>query len=92
MVYNHITSLDALFEHTAQGHHWVVGGLESLSLPEAVHIPGVDPPLEPEGWAVVGGNLTPHCPLKGDLWHCLMTGSRLMCFQDLWQLVWFVHC
>ena len=24
-------SLDALSEHTAQGHHWLVAGLESVS-------------------------------------------------------------
>ena len=68
MVYYHITSLDALFEHIVQGHHWLVAGLESVSLPQAVHTPGVDSPLELEGWAVVGSNLTPHCLLKEGLW------------------------
>ena len=55
--------LDALFQHTAQDHHWLVAGLESVSLPQAVHTPGVDSPMEPEGWAAVGGHLTPHCLL-----------------------------
>ena len=72
-----ITSLGALSEHTAQGHHWLVAELESVSLTQAVHTPGVDSPLKPEGWAVVSGNLIPHCLLKGELWKCLMTGSRL---------------
>ena len=74
-------SLGALSEHTAQGHHWLVAGLESVSLPQAVHTPGVDSPLEPEGWAAVGGHLTPHCLLKRELWQCLMTGSWVQCFQ-----------
>ena len=67
MVYYHITSLDVLFEHIVRGHHWLVAGLESVSLTQAVHTPGVDYPLEQEGWAAVGGNLTPQCPLKGEL-------------------------
>ena len=50
--------LDALSEHTVQGHHWVVAELESVSLDQPVHTT-----LEPEGWAVVGGHLTPHCLL-----------------------------
>ena len=79
MVYYHITSLDALSEHTAQGHHWLVAGLESVSLTQAAHTLGVDSPLEPGGWAVVGGHWTPHCLLKGE---CLTTGSRLQCFQS----------
>ena len=68
MVYYRITSLDALSEHTAQGHHWLVAGLESVSLPQAAHTPGVNLPLEPEGWAAVSGHLTLHCLLKGELW------------------------
>ena len=55
--------LDALSEHTVQGHHWLVAGLESVSLDQPVHTT-----LEPEGWAVVGSNLTPHCLLKEGLW------------------------
>ena len=61
-------SLGALSEHTVRGHHWLVAGLESVSLDQPVHTPGVDSPLEPEGWAVVGSNLTPHCLLKENLW------------------------
>ena len=68
VVYYHITSLGALFEHIVRGHHWLVAGLESVSPPQPVHTPGVDSPLEPEGWAVVGSNLTPHCLLKENLW------------------------
>ena len=45
-----------------------MAGLESVSLDQPVHITGVDSPLEPEGWAVVGGHLTPHCLLKEGLW------------------------
>ena len=63
-----ITSLDALSERTAQDHRWLVAGLESVSLDLPVHKPGVDSPLEPEGWAVVSGHLTPHCLLKENLW------------------------
>ena len=72
-----MTSLGALSEHTAQGHHWLVAELESVSLPQAVHTPGVDSPQKLEGWVVVRGHLIPHCLLKGELWKCLMTGSRL---------------
>ena len=61
-------SLGALSEHTALGHHWLVAELESVSLDQLVHTPGVDSPLELEGWAAVGGNLTPHCLLKENLW------------------------
>ena len=63
-----ITSLGAVSEHTALDHHWLVVGLESVSLPQAVHTPGVDSPMEPEGWAAASGNLTPHCLLKENLW------------------------
>ena len=63
-----ITSLGALSEHIVQGHHWLVAGLESVSLDQPVHTQGVDSPLEPEGWAVVDSNLTPHCLLKENLW------------------------
>ena len=62
-----ITSLDVLFEHTAQGHHWLVAGLESVSLPQAVHTSGVDFPLEPEGSAAVSGHLIQHYLLKREL-------------------------
>ena len=62
-----ITSLDVLFEHTAQGHHWLVAGLEFVSLPQAVHTSGVDSQLEPEGWAAVRDHLIQHCLLKRDL-------------------------
>ena len=55
--------LDTLSEHTVQGHHWMVAGLEFASPDQPVHTPGVDSPLEPEGWAVVAGHLTPHCLL-----------------------------
>ena len=70
-----ITNLDALSEHTAQGHHWLVAGLESVSLTQAVHTSGLDFPLEPESWTVVSDRLTPHCLLMWELWQCLMTGS-----------------
>ena len=39
------TSLGALFERTAQGHHWLVAELESVSLTQAVHTLGVDSSL-----------------------------------------------
>ena len=58
-----IASLGALFEHTAQGHHWLVAELEFASLPQAVYTLGVDSPLEPEGWTVVSRHLTPRCLL-----------------------------
>ena len=89
-----MTSLDALSEHTAQGRQWLVAGLEYASLTQAVHTLGVDSPLELEGWAVVSGHLIPHCLLKVELWKCLMTVSKLQCFQNLWQLfcLWSAHC
>ena len=62
-----ITSLDALFEHTAQGLHWLVVGLESVPLPQAVHTPGVDSLLEQESWTPVIGHLIPHYLLKREL-------------------------
>lgn len=55
--------LDALFEHTVHGHHWLVVGLESVSLLQPVHTTGVDSPLELVDWTAVGGHLTPHCLL-----------------------------
>ena len=62
------SSLDALSEHTAQGHHWLVVGLESVSLDQPVHTLGVDSPLGPGSWAAVSGNLIPRCLLKGESW------------------------
>ena len=44
----------------------MVAELESVSLPQAVHTPGVDSPLELEGLTVVRGHqsdLAPHCLL-----------------------------
>ena len=56
-------SLGALYEHTAQGHHWLVAELEFASRDQSVRKQGVDSPLEPEGWTVVSCHLTPHCLL-----------------------------
>ena len=84
--------VSALSEHTVQGHHWqLVDGLQSVSLDQAVHIPGVDSPLEPEGWAVVIDQLSDlilHCCQSVALkeWS-LMFALRLQCVQDLWLLV-----
>ena len=88
---------DALFEHAVQGHHWLVAGLESVSLPQVVQTPGVTLLLELEDWVVAIGRLSDlilYCclfvVLKG--WS-LMSASGLQYVQDLWLLVclWSVH-
>ena len=58
--------LGALSEHTIQAHHCLVGGLEFASLEQPVHTPGVDSPLEPEGWAAV------RCRLSDLILYCCL--------------------
>ena len=83
---------DALSEHTAHDHRWLVAGFEFAS-----HSPGVNPPLQLDSWVVVIDQMSDlilhYClfvVLKG--WS-LMSASRLLCVQGLWLLVclWSVH-
>ena len=80
----------ALFEHTAHDHHWLVVGFEFGSLSQAVHTPGVDSPLEPEGWVVVVGHLSDlilYCCLFVVLKEQSQMAASLMEPLDLWLLV-----